>query len=192
MGGASLGLSILALCLMAVAAAEEPQQKERPQPVVAAAATNHELPAELNDRERFIFGRYSTTTYTDVVMVTSTVYFSCLSGTSPAVCLGRRKKKNLRRFMEINKREGKDEDIPDVLLDSSQGDSSKKEETDPASQDAPPSEPATDSKFFVNVWTTSRTTTTVTMLYTDTNTTIRLSYFCQAGQAQLPTFRCVG
>ena len=44
--------------------------------------------------------------------------------------------------------------------------------------------------FGVNIWTRVRTTSTVTMLYTDTNTTIRLSYYCQAGSLQLPANNC--
>lgn len=40
------------------------------------------------------------------------------------------------------------------------------------------------------LWTRARTTSTVTMLFTDTNTTIRLSYYCQAGGLQMPEFPC--
>ncbi|MPD04118.1 hypothetical protein E2C01_099789 [Portunus trituberculatus] len=40
------------------------------------------------------------------------------------------------------------------------------------------------------MWTRVRSTSTVTMLYTDTNTTIRLSYYCQAGNLQLPANNC--
>ena len=53
------------------------------------------------DRNRF-FGRYTTTTEIAVVMVTSTVFFSCLSGTSAALCTGRRRKKNLLPLTELH------------------------------------------------------------------------------------------
>ncbi|XP_050727795.1 uncharacterized protein LOC127004273, partial [Eriocheir sinensis] len=149
---------------------------------------------------RFL-GHYSTTTETAVVMVTSTVFFSCLSGTSTALCLGRRKKKNLQSLMElqVNPEEG-------VYLDSSQVTNTGREArsiddaleaSSAAAEDEAEAGPRdSDAKnqtklFGFQIWTRTRITTTVTMLFTDSNTTIRLSYYCQAGNLQLPQFNCV-
>nr|XP_045616233.1 uncharacterized protein LOC123769232 [Procambarus clarkii] len=174
--------TLVMICLAATAA-EGSQQQEQHEPEEVVADVK--LSPEESDRERF-FKTYSTTTYTDVVMVTSTVFYSCLSGTSPAVCQGRRRK---RSFLNINRRQLALDSEDDALLSSIQDytedpDGANKELTEPSSHN--PS-----SKFLgINVWTISRTTTTVTMLYTNTSTTIRLSYFCQAGQIQIPIFNC--
>ncbi|XP_069173063.1 uncharacterized protein [Procambarus clarkii] len=174
--------TLVMICLAATAAeGSQQQEQQEPEEVVADV----KLSPEESDRERF-FKTYSTTTYTDVVMVTSTVFYSCLSGTSPAVCQGRRRK---RSFLNINRRQLALDSEDDALLSSIQDytedpDGANKELTEPSSHN--PS-----SKFLgINVWTISRTTTTVTMLYTNTSTTIRLSYFCQAGQIQIPIFNC--
>ncbi|XP_069944819.1 uncharacterized protein [Cherax quadricarinatus] len=156
---------------------------------VAASSTYTKPPDGISDQERFIFGRYSTTTYTDVVMVTSTVFFSCLSGSSTVLCRGRRRKRSSSGLSTVNDENIKNSNLGDIL-ESSQDDSTPASTTTdsiPQDKETPESD-----KFFINVWTTTHSTTTVTMLYTNTSTTIRLSYFCQAGQLQLPTFRCVG
>ncbi|XP_071525995.1 uncharacterized protein [Panulirus ornatus] len=187
MRGVALGL-LVAVLLRAVAG-QDGKEEARPVATVSPSPSKYMLPPELNDRSRFFLGRYSTTTYTDVVMVTSTVFFSCLSGTATGVCQGRRRREflsssPLRTFIEL------DEGATDPVLESSQVDlADLKEDTGVAAE----SSDNADSKLLgINVWTTSRTTTTVTMLYTDTNTTIRLSYYCLAGQIQLPANNCVG
>lgn len=64
-------------------------------------------------------------------------------------------------------------------------------ETDISSSSSP-QEADKNGKFqFLTIWSAASTTTTVTMLYTDTNTTVRLSYYCQAGFQILPN-RCAG
>ncbi|KAK8407291.1 hypothetical protein O3P69_002089 [Scylla paramamosain] len=119
-------------------------------------------------------------------MVTSTVFFSCLEGTSTAVCQGRRNRKvsriNLGRI---------ENDETYSALEGSQVDMAReardlKDHEDPKDDSAP----ASSKLLGINIWTRYRTTSTVTMLYTDTNTTIRLSYVCQAGHLQLPQFAC--
>nr|XP_053634518.1 uncharacterized protein LOC128690028 [Cherax quadricarinatus] len=164
---------------------EGAQQNEQAKSAVVAGATDIKFPEELSDRNRFFAG-YTTTTYTDVVMVTSTVFFSCLSGTTTnTVCQGRRRKKDLRMLLELPDNEEVDlAGSEDTEVDSS----TYSPYSEPEAHEAAHS----NEKIFLTLWTTTRTTTTVTMLYTDTRTTIRLSYFCLAGQIQLPIFRCAG
>ncbi|XP_047495368.1 uncharacterized protein LOC125043330 [Penaeus chinensis] len=128
--------------------------------------------------ERLFFGRFSTTTYTGVAVSTSTVFFSCLLGTAPTVCSGRR-----RRAKKSVKFEASADSYVDTGLESSQTPGDVGEKDASASEDS--------SKIFVNVWTTSRTSTTVTVLYTNTSTTLRISLFCIAGFVQVPQFNCV-
>ncbi|XP_042208753.1 uncharacterized protein LOC121857012 [Homarus americanus] len=179
---ATLGL-VVVVCLTAVAA-EAVNEKMPEHGVESSDITAKHSPVD-EKGEKFFLGGVSTATYTDVVMVTSTVFFSCLSGTSAAVCDGRRRKRSLRSFVKL------EEDESSSPLASSQDedligeDLSQAEEENKSSKDE-------ERILGFNIWTTSRITSTVTMLYTDTNTTIRLSYFCQAGQQQLPTFNCVG
>ncbi|KAK7076182.1 hypothetical protein SK128_016681 [Halocaridina rubra] len=132
-------------------------------------------------RDKFLFGSFSTTRYTQVVASTSTVFFSCLSGTSGgAVCMGRntkRKKRMLQNDMTI----GDSPNVPEV--ESSQA-------TSPEKTDLAPVESTNNSKLAFTIWTTSRTTTQVTVFFTNTSTTIRLSYYCFAGGIQFPQFNC--
>ncbi|XP_053634520.2 uncharacterized protein [Cherax quadricarinatus] len=189
--GTSLVL-VLTLC-SCLATAQEVLHSQLSQDVENLPETNvthdSELDPEAKDRDRFI-GSLSTTTYTDVVMVTSTVFFSCLSGTSTVLCQGKRRKKSLFSVVDVQ-----DNDDDNSGLDSSIVDYNRDprelgydEETTELS---PEESRDVNSKFLGLIfWTITRTTTTVTMLYTDTRTTIRLSYFCQAGQVVLPINRC--
>ncbi|KAG0712223.1 hypothetical protein GWK47_018959 [Chionoecetes opilio] len=130
--------------------------------------------------QRFL-GVSSTTTHTSVVMVTSTVFFSCLSGTSATVCQGRRRRKSLPSVVQIDDEDSSSSNSK--ALDGSLVDPDATESyTSSSSSSSDPREADKDTKFqFLTVWSAVSTTTTVTMLYTDTNTTVRLSYFCQAG-----------
>ena len=49
---------------------------------------------------------------------------------------------------------------------------------------------AKDSKKFFTVWTKSITTTTLTTFFTNTDTTISLSYYCRAGNLVTPADGC--
>ncbi|XP_045130983.1 uncharacterized protein LOC123516041 isoform X2 [Portunus trituberculatus] len=134
-----------------------------------------------------LLGVSSTTTHTSVVMVTSTVFFSCLSGTSAAVCGGRRRKKSVPTMVEFD--DDSDTSRASRALDGSlvDPDGTKSYASDSSDSSSDSRQVDKDGKFqFLTVWSAVSTTTTVTMLYTDTNTTIRLSYYCQAGFQQLP------
>ena len=47
-----------------------------------------------------------------------------------------------------------------------------------------------DNKNFFTVWTESVTTTTLTTFFTNTDTTISLSYYCRAGNLVSPADNC--
>ncbi|KAK7076180.1 hypothetical protein SK128_016679 [Halocaridina rubra] len=134
-------------------------------------------PTPLDPREKFLFGSFSTTTYTQVVASTSTVFFSCLSGTATGtVCQGRgaRRNKKLKRpditVVESEVKEDIESSITDDVVNQ---------------QDM-----VRNSKLGFTIWTTSRTTTSVTVFFTNTSTTLRLSYYCFAGGIQFPQFNC--
>ena len=62
-----------------------------------------EVSAISDIRGKLAFGSFSTTTYTSVSLTTSTIFPSCLTGTSNAVCPGRRHKwkRNLNSDIDI-------------------------------------------------------------------------------------------
>ncbi|XP_066964053.1 uncharacterized protein [Macrobrachium rosenbergii] len=137
-----------------------------------------------SQKERF-FGSFSTTTYTVVSATTSTVFFSCLSGTDSTVCKGRNTKR-FRRGSRTKAIELVDHDDPTLpALESS-------DLEEPLTEDRSATGESQDNnqKFGFTVWTTARTTTSVTVFYTNTSTTIRLSYYCVAGGIQFPINRC--
>lgn len=133
------------------------------------------------DRKR-LFATYATTTYTVITAKTSTVYLSCLSGTDATVCKGRTSKR-LRRSM---KQDPRLEGLPqneDIALDSSG--------TEPGGL-LLTTESSDKGKFGFTIWTTTKTTSSITILYTNTSSTLRLSYYCVAGGINLPDLNCMG
>ncbi|XP_042870889.1 uncharacterized protein LOC122252440 [Penaeus japonicus] len=147
--------------------------------VAALAPTSHseETPQD-KDAGRFFFGNYQTSTLTVVQASTSTVFLSCLSTiNTAATCSGKRKK----RTIATNK-DNDIKDMADIQLDSSANSEVRVER----------SEPSENQKLGFTIWTTAKTTTTVTILSTNTATTIRLSYGCSAGAVSLPAVNCAG
>lgn len=71
----------------------------------------------------------------------------------------------------------------DASLDSISLDSSS-DAMEPAATDRDDSVAA--NRFGYTVWTTSKTTSTVTLLYTNTASTIKISYYCDAGGVNYP------
>ncbi|KAK7076183.1 hypothetical protein SK128_016682, partial [Halocaridina rubra] len=56
---------------------------------------------EQQNREKFLFGSYSTTTYTNYVLTTSTVFYSCLvQSASQSVCIGRNRPSSKRMIRD--------------------------------------------------------------------------------------------
>merc|ERR1712142_845350 len=121
-------------------------------------------------------GTYTTTTYTAVSLSTSTVYASCYSGTHTILCTGR--KKGLRQKRKI----ADDLMTPEEGLQSSQAEGGKEGDDAVLSND---------DRLNFTVWTTTKTTTSVTVMYTNTASTIRISYYCVAGGINLPN-ACAG
>ncbi|XP_050727022.1 uncharacterized protein LOC127003983 [Eriocheir sinensis] len=147
--------------------------------------SSNENPMTKEDKERFIFGPRSITTYTAVSVTTSTAFLTCLSGTNDNVCQGRRKKRSVRLMQDISKREGESTSLSTSLIEEADTvvaptGSTKKAEGDSQG----------DEKLIFTVWTTARITTSITLVSTDTNTTIRVSFYCLAGNVQLPTINC--
>ncbi|XP_042873285.1 uncharacterized protein LOC122253923 [Penaeus japonicus] len=163
MRGRSLLAAALALALVLEVAAVDPHEE-----------------SAVEKQKRYLFGTVSTTTYSLVSVSTSTVYFSCLSGTfTQRVCQGRNAKRKRKSLVEnVN-------DVQDaMLLDSSGGE--KGAEPDPDfSQDDGDVE-----RLGFTVWTTSKTTSTVTVIYTNTASTVKISYYCVAGGIRYPSVNC--
>ncbi|XP_047495439.1 uncharacterized protein LOC125043387 [Penaeus chinensis] len=144
--------------------------------VLATVASGEENKNARNDFLS-VFAVQSTTTYTIVSASTSTVFFSCLSGSYTALICKGRKKKSIRPMPDLESISS------DVSLDSS---------SDSA---GPPAierddDPTTSEKLGYTVWTVAKTTTTVTVRYTNTASTIKISYYCGAGGINYPANSC--
>merc|ERR1712198_830187 len=144
--------------------------------LVAVAAADNKGPA-VYDNERLLFGSYKTTTYT--VVSASTVYYSCLSGTYSALICKGRKRKSVRGMKDLST------PVEDMMLDSS-GDAG----SDNVKQLDNNNTNNNDQKFGFTVWTTSKTTTSITVMYTNTASTLRISYYCAAGGISFPVNPC--
>ncbi|XP_068248913.1 uncharacterized protein [Palaemon carinicauda] len=143
------------------------------------------VPKESMSEKERLFGSFSTTTYTIVSAVTSTVFFSCLSGSDATICQGRNTKRFRRgsRTKAIELEEGDDLLVPSL---------EPSDLSEPMGEKTSETEESPKEKFGFTVWTTARTTTSVTVFYTNTSTTIRLSYYCIAGGIQYPANNCAG
>jgi len=128
-------------------------------------------------------GQYSTTTFTIVSASTSTVFVTCVSNTIPATLCNGRRRRAANPVLMLDKLGGDNGDF--VSLDSSRND---EVEGAPESTDAE----TADGKIFFTVWTTSRSTTSVTVFYTNTATTVTVSIPCTAALQTIPTLGCVG
>jgi len=139
---------------------------------------SEEISEKSDIRGRLAFGSFSTTTFTSVSLTTSTIFPSCLTGTSAALCPGRRHKwrRNLDSNLDIK---SLDVNIEDALEGSQVKEVKAENDIDDKSE-----------KLAFTIWTTAATTTTATVLYTDTATTFTLSYICTASWAPLPPNFC--
>ncbi|XP_042873274.1 uncharacterized protein LOC122253914 [Penaeus japonicus] len=146
--------------------------------VAAAAYVSADQSKDADDRAKFFFGTYRTTTYTVVSASTSTVFATCLSGSDTTLCAGRsarRAKRKLEKSLDEVTNVG---DLSGSLLDTKSVAETLEgvEEKD---------------KLAFTVWTTSRTTTSVTVFFTNTSTTVRVSFYCVAGGLSVPN-GCAG
>ncbi|KAK4306518.1 hypothetical protein Pmani_021662 [Petrolisthes manimaculis] len=141
--------------------------------------------AKVNGSEKLFFGSYSTTTYTVVSASTSTVFYSCLSGTSGTVCQGRRKRKT---FSIPRATDG--DDVNNAGLEGSLNGEEELSEAPETRVESNGEEGNGEGKFSFTVWTISRTTTSVTVFFTNTSSTVRISYYCRAGGLVTPALSC--
>ncbi|KAK7076177.1 hypothetical protein SK128_016676 [Halocaridina rubra] len=149
-----------------------------------APSVSEEAKDVQTEKGKYLFGSYSTATYTVVQASTSTVYFSCIQGSAADLCAGRKRaskmlQKSTEPLIEGRALEGDSQ----TNLESSKSDDTQALETRPKESDG---------KFAFTIWTTSKTTTSITVFYTNTSTTIRLSYACVAGGMSKPSDTCNG
>ncbi|CAL4063805.1 unnamed protein product [Meganyctiphanes norvegica] len=131
---------------------------------------------EVDGRVLFGASPYSTTTYTVVSVSTSTAFYKCYSGiVTTKTCTGRRKKRQI-----ITKDLEHSESSPAI-------ESSKNEMAEIVKSVEPK-----DRLIGFTVWTTAMTTTSVTIISTDTATTIRMSFACIIGGADYPNYNSCG
>ncbi|CAL4196887.1 unnamed protein product, partial [Meganyctiphanes norvegica] len=122
-----------------------------------------------------ILGQVATTTLWDVSVATSTVFFRCISGDqSAAACAGRKKRK--RRTINI---EYTDDNVKRDL--SSSLDTNRKGKEQELNLEK------SEKLYGFTVWTAVTVASTVTVLTTNTETTIRLSFYCFAAFDDIPT-----
>ncbi|ROT75860.1 uncharacterized protein [Penaeus vannamei] len=141
--------------------------------VAAATFVSAEQESSDADRGKFFFGTYRTTTYTVVSASTSTVFATCLSGSDTTLCAGRSARRARRKLDKaLDMPEVGSEDLSSSLLDT---------KTVAESEDVQEKD-----KLAFTVWTTSRTTTSVTVFFTNTSSTVRVSFYCVAGGISVP------
>merc|ERR1711962_331469 len=123
-----------------------------------------------------LLGSVRTTTLWAISVSTSTQFLSCRSGIDTAVCDGRRKR---RRSVNIEyMRDNNDADISGSI------DSHQKREVQELEADR------SGKLYRFTVWTAVTQSTTVTVLTTNTDTTVRLSFYCSAALADVPAISC--
>ncbi|XP_018021956.1 uncharacterized protein LOC108678121 [Hyalella azteca] len=135
---------------------------------------------EEDREERFFLQTYQTITNTNVVLTTSTAFVSCVAAMNSAVdCTGRKRRK--RSFV---KKQTADSSSEAIELDSSSIAGSD------GTVDVTDGNPRGRAAF--TIWTAVATTTTITTIFTDSSTTVSLSYFCSVGFLTVPGNSCVG
>jgi len=155
------------LLLVAVVASAEADTKE----VKEVGAKVAEEPA----LEKAFFGAYRTVTRTGVTLTTSTVFATCLTKSDTTKLCNGRRRRGLANSPSVVPAEEKhlDSSIDEVSV----------QEPDLGGQ----------QKLLggvYTIWTTATTSTTVTVRYTNTATTISLDYLCTAGSIEFPTIFC--
>jgi len=150
----------LVLALATLVASEEPKG---PSPSIR---TERDVPiADNNAKLGRILGQVSTTTLWSISVSTSTVFYTCASGHTPAtVCAGRRKKRR------INIAENFDDNVNPELTGSM--DNVEKEQE----QELKKSE----KLYGFTVWTAVTASSTVIVRTTNTASTVRVSFYCSA------------
>ncbi|KAF2357974.1 hypothetical protein FHG87_011277, partial [Trinorchestia longiramus] len=129
--------------------------------------------------ERFFLQTYRTLTNTNVVLTTSTAFLSCVQAISTSNnCSGRRKKRSVMKGSLVDDRPNEE-----VKLDSSNSEQLSSFELEYDS---------TQGKAAFTIWTAFVTTTTVTTVFTDSSTTVSLSYQCSVGFLSVPGSSCGG
>merc|ERR1711962_1782658 len=161
---------VLALAFVAASQADD---------VVEEAVGGREVGDDRVERdvaEGRLLGSVRTTTLWAISVSTSTQFLSCRSGIDTAVCDGRRKR---RRSVNIEyMRDNNDADISGSI------DSHQKREVQELEADR------SGKLYGFTVWTAVTQSTTVTVLTTNTDTTVRLSFYCSAALADVPAISC--
>ncbi|KAG7175524.1 hypothetical protein Hamer_G022061, partial [Homarus americanus] len=149
-------LVILSLVCYA-AAAQEPAEQTAQE--TAQGTSEDGTPGEA----KFFIKSYSTTTWTILSSLTSTIPYTCYDtgGVVPPACMGRRlrRSRGLSKNVEI-------QDASDVFTSIDSTLLSEEMESDP------------DQKFLFTVWRTSRSTATITTFSTNRSVTVSVSIAC--------------
>merc|ERR1712212_1433616 len=118
---------------------------------------------------------YSTTTYTVVSVSTSSMKLICYSGIKSAtICAGRRRKRKVHHDTQLEA-----ETESDNALESSKDQLA--EPVEPVRQGKAEGSDPEGRLLGFTVWTTAKSTTSVTVFYTDTATTVKVSIGCAVG-----------
>ncbi|XP_018021964.1 uncharacterized protein LOC108678127 [Hyalella azteca] len=132
-----------------------------------------------DNKAKFFFAGYRTTTDTIVILTTSSTPVTCVLGSAtvaggaPPRCTGRRKKRS--QILNFDRAS----DTSRIRIDSSQ-DSEIDSEDDLFEK----------SKAFFTIWTQAFTTTTLTTFARNSALTLSLSYYCSAGNLDVPLIGC--
>ncbi|RXG51190.1 hypothetical protein Avbf_03251 [Armadillidium vulgare] len=135
-----------------------------------------------NEKNPRFFKAQRVTTFTDYSFSTKTIYPQCVSSVSTVLCSGKKRRKRMTNMDDIPK----DNSRSDLtVVEGTLADSEKKVEIPPAESDR-------EGRLAFTVWTTTRTTSTATVKYTNTSTTLSLFYACTVGNVEFPSqFSCI-
>ncbi|XP_071538185.1 uncharacterized protein [Panulirus ornatus] len=120
---------------------------------------------EKDENAKFFVRSYSTTTWTFLSSLTSTVPYTCYTTGGATACSGRRRRRSKKLQLSIDDAQGVDD------LSSSGADehsASERDDDDSSLQD----------KFLFTLWKTSSTTVTITTFSTNRSVTVSVSIYC--------------
>ncbi|XP_071537802.1 uncharacterized protein [Panulirus ornatus] len=119
-----------------------------------------------DESAKFFVRSYSTTTWTFLSSLTSTIPYTCYTtgAANPPACMGRRRRRAKKLKLNLD-----DAFEMDEISSSSDGQVLAGEEEDGYSNK---------EKFFFTLWRTSSTTFTITTFSTNRSVTVSVSVFC--------------
>merc|ERR1739842_90238 len=143
---------------------------------------------QVTDKEGRLLYSSMTTTYTMISVSTSSMKLICYSGIASAtICAGRRRKRKVHHDNLLDAETSES----DGLLESSKDELTQSIE-EAGHQGKAEGDEHEGRLLGFTVWTTTKTTSSVTVFYTDTATTVKVSIGCAVGGADYVNYVACG